>query len=55
MNNEKNEVEITSMEELIRLVKKHELILKRHNRAIELLSDNKAYEAYRVLRGMEQV
>jgi hypothetical protein len=39
---------------IYRLVKKHEELLERHEKAMNLLADGNGYQAYKVLAGMEE-
>ncbi|WP_176524644.1 hypothetical protein [Bacillus pseudomycoides] len=55
LNNEKQEAEKLGIEGLYRLILQHEELIKRHDRAIELLSDDNSYDAYRVLRGIDEI
>ncbi|MCR8860368.1 hypothetical protein NQ113_24670 [Bacillus pseudomycoides] len=43
------------LEGLYRLILKHEELIKRHDRAIELLSDDNFYDAYRILKGIDKI
>jgi hypothetical protein len=55
LNIEKQEAEKLGIEGLYRLILKHEELIKRHDRAIELLSDENFFDAYRVLRGIDEI
>lgn len=49
------EAETLGIKGLYRILKEHNEILKRHERAIELLSDGKDLDAYKMLKGYYSV
>lgn len=55
LNVKKSEAEELGLEGLYRLILKHEELIKRHDRAIELLSDDNSFDAYRVLKGFDEI